>query len=139
MKEITIFKITFSKGEDGKMEKKYEGVITPKDYQDIETGLASVIEYLMFSRKDPQCLANCSFEDETEFVLIFKKDALNQYRVETLSAMLQLDDLENILTGLMTMQIKLHLDKMSVNKIKFSLKEDSSSGPINYCTDDQLV
>ena len=139
LKSFEIFRISFERNEDGLIEKKYEGIRQPKDYEDIEMGLGSVIAFFLHQKQLPPSSCNCDCKEESLFTIIFKKTAMKQYVVETLAVKVELHDLENILSGLMFMQVKLHMDKMTKKKIKFTLKHDDSVGMIDFTTQEQLV
>ena len=138
LKTFEIFRITFKKVE-GQIVKDFTGIIEKKDYEDIEKGLATVIEYVTLQKQLPPttCMGAC--DPTSLFTIIFKKDAMNTYRVETLAAQVELQDIENILSGLMFMQVKLHMEKMKVKEIKFTLKHDESIGLIDFSSDEQLA
>ena len=138
LRSFEIFRISF-KEEDGKIVKKFDGIIQPKDYDDIELGLAFVISYMLEEKKLPMIKSSEQCNNDNLFTIIFKKDAMNHYHVETLAAMVEPSTLENILLGLMSMQVKIHLERMTKNEIKLLLEQDDSIGTVNYTKDDDLV
>ena len=83
------------------------------------------------------CTSKC--DADSLFTIIFKKDAMNKYFVESLAASVELSTLENILLGLMAMQVKIHLEAMVKKEIDLRLEQDSSIGTVNYTSDKDLV
>ena len=139
LKQFEVFRISFIRNEDGMIEKQYQGIIAEKDYEDIEKGLASVIEYVTHEKQLPENCTGVCCPDDTLLTIIFKRNAMRQFNVETLSAQVELNDLENVLSGLMFMQIKIHLDKLVKSDIKLTLKQDDSISPLSFATDDELT
>ncbi len=141
LKQIEVYRISFRMVE-GQIVKEYEGILLPKDYEDIEIGLASVIDYILQQKKLPMIDGGgeeSEGEDDNLFTIIFKKDVMNKYYVETLATTVGPNDLENILSGLMFMQVKLHMEKMATKKIKINLKHENTVGVIDFSTDSQLI
>lgn len=138
LKQFEIFRISFNR-EEGKIVKKFEGIIQKRDFEDIEKGLAAIIDYVIMEKQLPPSMAICGKDEDELFTILFKKDAMNHYVIETFEASVEMSDLENILSGLMFMQVKIHLQKMFEKEIKFTLQQDDSVGTINFADDSQLT
>lgn len=137
LEQFEILKITF-KMVDGQIVKEFSGVLQPKDYENIEVGLATVIEFITRLKQLPSSTVDGDVKEDTPFTIIFKKDVMDKYFVETIAISVIPEELENILSGLMLMQIKIHMEKMVKKKIKMTLKHDNSIGVVNFSTDEQL-
>lgn len=119
--------------------KNYEGIIKPEDYNDIEAGISIVIEHIYFHKKNPlECFGkNCMNDNLLE--IIFTKNVMGEYHVDSLAAEITTNDCENVLTGLGEILMKLHLERMVKEEIKITLKPSDKVGLINYATDEQLT
>lgn len=138
LKSFEIYRISF-KEKEGKISKEFSGNIEPRDYDDIEKGLAAVIEYICMQKQFPVCCSKECCKADDLFTIVFRKDAMNHYFVETLSAQVELPSLENVLLGLMTMQTKIHLEAMVKKDIKLTLENDDSLGSLKFVKDSDLV
>lgn len=134
-----VFKVTFKRDDDGMIVKDYEGIIKPKDNNDIEMGLSIVIQHIYTHKSAPaQCIGkDCGTGNLLE--IIFSKNAFSHYNVDTIATELTTVDLENILTGLVEVLMRLHLERMATEKIKISLKSDKRTSSIDYTPNENLV
>lgn len=136
---IQVFKIVFKKDEDGKIAKNYDGIIKPEDYNDVECGIAMVILHIYTHKMLPaQCFGKCCTNDNL-LEIIFSKNAMGHFNVDSASAEVTLDDLENVLTGLGEILMRLHLERMAKEEIRITLKKDGRTSSIDYTNDEQLV
>ena len=136
---IQVFKIVFKKDEDGKIAKNYDGIIKPEDYNDVECGISMVIQHIYLHKMMPaQCFGKCCTSDNL-LEIIFSKNAMGHFNVDSASAQVTLDDLENVLTGLGEILMRLHLERMAKEEIKITLKRDSRTSSIDFTPKSNLV
>lgn len=138
MKSTEIYKVIFKKGETGRLEKKFEGVISEQDYDNIEHGLMIVTTHIMMYRNCPEKIIAQSTPDDF-FTIVFEKNAVSEFRVRTGCCVITPEDCENIITGLLEMTMKLHLDRMVRQGIKVNLVRDDKVSPLDFRSADELV
>ena len=139
LKMIQVFKITFAKDETGLIAKNYEGIIKPEDYDQIEMGISMVIQHIYTHKMNPeQCFGKCC-EDGKLLEIIFAKNAMGDFNVDSLAAEITTNDCENVLTGLGEILMRLHLERMAKDEVKITLKKDDRTSLIDYTPDSGLV
>lgn len=134
-----MFKITFVKDESGMIAKNYEGIIKPEDYNDIEAGISMVIQHIYLEKMNPmQCFGKCCTNDNL-VEIVFSKNAMGDFNVDSFAAEITTNDCENVLTGLGEILMRLHLERMAKDEIKVTLKKDDRTSLIDYTPDSSLV
>ena len=61
------------------------------------------------------------------FEVIISKNPIDEFRIESSASQISPNDCENIITGLVELLMKLHLDRMKVTGEKFTLKDVTPS------------
>jgi len=133
-----VFRISFDKGETGKIEKTFDGLIRKRNLEDIELGLSIVINHIYMNKETPDLISDCACTDHL-FLVTFAKNAMDEFKVKTYTAVLTKNDCENIITGLLEMLMKLHLERMVHNGIKITLAHDERTSPLDFKQDSELV
>lgn len=121
------------------IEKTYEGIIKPEDYNDIESGIAVIIQHVYFHKQTPlKCFGkHCSTGNLLE--IVFSKNAMGDFTIDSASAELTLIDCENVLTGLGELLMRLHLERMAKEDISILLKKDPRTSSVDYTPENKLV
>ncbi len=139
LKMLQVFKIAFKKDETGMIAKNYEGIIKPTDYDQIEMGIAMVIQHIYTHKMNPeQCFGKCCSNGNL-LEIVFSKNAMGDFNVDSLAAEITTNDCENVLTGLGEILMRLHLERMVKEEIKVTLKKDGRTSLIDYTPDSSLV
>lgn len=139
LKSIQIYKITFKKGEDGLITKDYTGIIKPEDFGDVEAGISMVVQHIyMHKMKPQQCFGACCSNGNL-LEIAFSKNAMGHLTVDSASAELTINDLENVLTGLVELLMRLHLERMAKEDIKITMKPDERTSSVDYTPESSLV
>lgn len=136
---LQVYKITFIKGEDGLITKTYDGIIKPEDYGDIEAGISMVATHVYLGKKNPQsCFGKCCDNDNL-LEIVFSKNAIGDFSVDSFAATITTNDCENILTGLGELLMRLHLERMSKEEIRVTMKSDTNTSSVDYTPDSSLI
>ena len=127
-KFLQVYKITFSKNMNGQLIKNYEGLLKPKDFGDVETGISVVIQHIYLHKMAPKGLMfGMKYCPDNLFEIIISKNIANEFRIESAASKITPNDLENIITGLVELLMKLHLERMDITGEKFTLKDVTPS------------
>ncbi|MHA2054775.1 MAG: hypothetical protein ACW99F_14405 [Candidatus Hodarchaeales archaeon] len=119
--------------------KTYQGIVSPKDFGDVESGIAIVIQHIYMHKMTPlQCFGKCCSNGNL-LEIVFSKDSMGGFTVDTKASTITTNDCENILTGLGELLMRLHLERMAAEEIKITLKKDSSTSSIDYTPDEGLI
>ncbi len=139
LKMLKVFKIVFKKDEDGMIAKDYTGIVKPQDYNDVESGISMVIGHIYMHKMMPaQCFGKCC-DNGNLLEIVFSKNVLGHFNVDSAAAELTLNDCENILTGLGEILMRLHLERMAKEEIKITLKRDDRTSTIDFTPESKLV
>ena len=139
LKTTQIFKIIFTKNDAGEIEKQYEGIIKPEDNNEIEAGIAQVINYIYGEKKTPEKVFGEELKNDNLLEIIFSQDAFGNMTINSMASTVTGDDCENILIGLGEILVRLHLERMAKKEIKITLKKDSRTSLIDYTPNAGLV
>ncbi len=120
-KFLEVYKITFSKNMHGELLKNYEGLLKPEDFGDVETGISVVIQHLYLHKMAPVGMFGMKYCPDNLFEIIISKNAAKEFRIDSAASEITPNDLENIITGLVELLAKLHLERMEVTGEKFTL------------------
>lgn len=126
-KFLEVYKITFSKSMNGQLIKNYEGILRPKDFGDVETGISVVIQHLYLHKMSPKGMFGMKYCPDNLFEIIISKNAAEEFRIESSASTFTPNDCENIITGLVELLMKLHLERMDITGEKFTLKDVTPS------------
>ncbi|MEK0347058.1 MAG: hypothetical protein QQN44_01855, partial [Nitrosopumilus sp.] len=132
LKMLEVFKVVFKTDKDGKIAKSYTGIIKPSDYNDIEMGLSMVIQHIYLHKMTPlKCFGKeCSSGNLLE--IIFCKNAMGDFNVDSAASELTVNDCENVLTGLIEILVRLHLERMAKDEIKITRKKDDRTSSVDF-------
>lgn len=134
-KFLDVYKITFSKNMNGQLIKKYEGILKPKDFEGVESGISIVLQHLYLHKMAPKGMFGVNYCPDSLFEIIISKNVKGHFRVGSSAAELTPNDCENIITGLAELLIVLHLERMEITGQEFTLKKDS----VDFTPESQLV
>lgn len=136
---LQIFKITFKKDEGGMIVKEYEGIIKPEHNESIEAGISMVINHVYLHKMTPaECFGKSCLTDNL-IEIVFSKNHLGDFMVDSCSSKITTNDCENVITGLGELLMRLHLERMANQDIKNTLKRDSRTSSVDYTPDSSLV
>lgn len=136
---LQVFKIVFKTDKDGKIAKTYTGIIKPEHYNDIEAGISMVIQHIYLHKMTPlQCFGKCCTNGNL-LEIVFSKNAMGDFNVDSAAAELTINDCENVLTGLGELLMRLHLERMAKEEIKITLKKDDRTSSIDFTPAESLV
>lgn len=121
------------------IEKTYEGIVKPEDYNDIECGISVVIQHIYMHKMTPLKVFGKSCEGDNLLEIVFSKNAMGDFTIDSASAELTIIDCENVLTGLGELLMRLHLERMAKEDINILLKKDPRTSSIDYTPDTNLV
>jgi hypothetical protein len=139
LKMLEVFKIVFKTDNEGKIAKTYTGIIKPGDYDEIEAGISVVIQHIYLHKMTPlKCFGKeCTNGNLLEIIL--SKNAMGEFKVDSAASQLTINDCENVLTGLVEILMRLHLERMAKNNIKITLKKDDRTSSVDYTPASNLV
>jgi len=139
LKMLEVFKIAFKTDKDGKIAKSYTGIIKPSDYNDIEMGLSMVIQHIYLHKMTPlKCFGKCCTSGNL-LEIVFSRNAMGDFNVDSAASELTLNDCENVLTGLIEILVRLHLERMAKDEIKITLKKDDRTSSVDFTPASSLV
>ena len=71
--------------------------------------------------------------------IVFFKNAMGDFSVDSYAADLSTNDCDNVLTGLGELLMRLHLDRMAHQNVKITLKRDERTSSVDYTPESNLV
>ena len=136
---LQVFKIVFKTDKEGKIAKTYTGIIKPSDYNDIEAGISMVIQHIYLHKMTPLKVFGKCCTNGNLLEIVFSKNAMGDFNVDSAAAELTLNDCENVLTGLVEILMRLHLERMAKDEIKITLKKDERTSSVDFTPASNLV
>lgn len=121
------------------IEKTYDGIIKPEDFNDIEAGIAIIINHIYMHKMTPLNVFGKSCGNDNLLEIVFSKNAMGDFTIDSASAELTIIDCENVLTGLGELLMRLHLERMAKEDINILLKKDPRTSSVDYTPDTNLV
>lgn len=139
LKMLQVFKVVFKKDKEGKIAKDYTGIIKPSDYNDIEAGIAMVVQHIYLHKMTPMKVFGKQCTNGNLLEIVFSKNAMGDFNVDSAASELDLNDCENVLTGLVEILMRLHLERMAKDEIKITLKKDDRTSSVDFTPASSLV
>ncbi len=139
LKMLQVFKIVFKTDKEGKIAKTYTGIIKPSDYNDIEAGISMVVQHIYLHKMTPLKVFGKCCTNGNLLEIVFSKNAMGDFNVDSAASELTLNDCENVLTGLGEILMRLHLERMAKDEIKITLKKDDRTSSVDFTPASSLV